>query len=61
MGRDLAVHIHFPAEGDRAFVGAGLSLLLIAFVNGLVSLVGERLGVVPRDDMEVDSRISGRE
>jgi len=55
---DLAVHIDFPAEGNRAFVGAGLGLFFIAFVDGLISLVRERLGVVPRDDMEVDSSIS---
>ena len=61
MGSDLSVHIDFPAECNRAFVCASLGLFLIAFIDGLVSLVRERLGVVPRDDMEVDSRISGTE
>jgi hypothetical protein len=61
MSSDLSVDINFPAECNRAFVCAGLGLLLIGLVNGLVSLVGECLGVVPRDDMKVDSGVSVRE
>ncbi len=59
MGSDFSIDINFPAKCDRAFVCASLGLFLIAFIDGLVSLVRECLGVVPRDDMEVDSSISG--
>lgn len=61
MGSDLSVHINFPAECNRAFVCASLGLFLIGLVDWLVSLVRKRLGVVPRDDLEVDSSISGIE